>query len=105
MGDQAGFVGEDIQRLSAAGKDGFDSLLCFQSVGLSNPGGGDGVDPGQSRSHCGGDSQQGQSQTQDVQSGILLAHFLAASFLGAPNFTGRPIRSSSTTQQFITRMA
>ena len=55
--------------------------------------------------HDGGDQQQRNRQTQNVKNSILLFHLLATSFLGEPNFLGRPIRSSRTTQQFMIRMA
>ena len=55
--------------------------------------------------YSGGDQQQRDRQTGDVRGTTFLLHYFAASFLGAPNFTGRPIRSSRTTQQFMHRMA
>ena len=65
-----------------------------------------GIDAGQSGRHHGGDDQKGQGQPQNIRNQRTFFHFFAASFfLGAPNFAGRPIRSSRTTQQFMTRMA
>ena len=62
---------------------------------------------GQSQGNHSADGKQRGRQPEDVQSGIFLFHafFASFTFLGAPNLVGRPIRSSSTTQQFMIRMA
>ena len=103
LGDQV--HGGEFHHVAAAGKNGADRFLGLFVSKLFNDGGGDGVDTRQSCCHDTGDDQQGHSQAQDIQSNVFLFHFFAASFLGAPNFTGRPTLSSRTTQQFITRMA
>ena len=51
------------------------------------------------------------SLTQNCDAGraahrlLVCFHFFAASFFGAPNLVGLPMRSSRTTQQFMIRMA
>ena len=67
---------------------------------------GDGIHVSQSAGHHSGDHQQGDRQPEDIKGSVFFFHFASPPFfLGAPNLVGRPIRSSSTTQQFITRMA
>ena len=103
-GDQAGVVGEG-HFLPAAGKHGLDGGLGLLLVLRRDAGRGNGVDRGEDHGHHGGDGQQGQGNAKNIFHGGFGFHFFAASFLGAPNFTGRPILSSSTAQAFMHRMA
>ena len=63
------------------------------------------IDDDRHACHHGSDEQQGQRNAKHIFGHRTLFHFFAASFRGAPYRVGRPIRSSSTTQAFITRMA
>ena len=88
------------------GKDFRQCLLGLEELVFRDPVGGDFVHVGQGTGHDAGDQQQRHRKPENVQGSILCFHlFSPPFFLGAPNLVGRPIRSSSTTQQFITRMA
>ena len=104
-GDQTGVVGEFLHFLTAAGKHSFNGVLGLLLVLRRDTGRGNGVDRGEDHGHHGGDGQQGQGNAKNIFHGGFGFHFFAASFLGAPNFTGRPILSSSTAQAFMHRMA
>ena len=103
-GDQAGVVGEG-HFLPAAGKHSFNGGLGLLLVLRRDAGRGNGVDRGEDHGHHGGDGKQGQRNAEHIFHSGFGFHFFATSFLGAPNFTGRPILSSSTAQAFMHRMA
>ena len=100
---KTGVVRECVQRLSTAGLDSGNGCLGFFLGDGRDPGGGNGINTGQRCRNSGSDDQKCQSQSQNIQGCGF--HFAATSFFGEPNFLGLPMRSSSTTQQFITKIA
>ena len=87
----------------------YNGLLGFCCITCGNRRSSHRVDTGQQCCDHRGDDQQRQCQTHHIHRSAFLFHFsfhfFAASFFGAPNLVGLPMRSSSTTQQFMTRIA